>query len=99
MGGVTKKPLSAMEKAQRRASRKGEERKTEKRQYSYLAPVSEEEVLKEITRMRVVTPLTVSERFELRLSRSRQILRRLCEKGALRLLCKNREFEVYVPAR
>lgn len=100
MGGVTKKPISAVERAQRRegrSRRRGEER-TEKKQYSYLAPVSEEEVLKEIKKMRVVTPLTVSERLELRLSRSRQILRKLCERGVLRLLCKNRELEVYVPA-
>ena len=98
MGGVTKKPISAMERAQRRARRGREEKRVEKRQYSYLAPVSEDDVLKEVKKMRVITPLAVSEKFELRLSRSRQILRKLCEKGALKLLCKNRELEVYVPA-
>lgn len=99
MGGVTKKPISAMEKAQRRRERGAEERKVEKRQYSYVSSISEEDVIKEIKKARVITPLSVSERFELKLSRSRQILRRLCEKGVIKLLCKNRELEVYVPAR
>ena len=89
MGGVKRKPLSAIEKMQRRQQEEEERRKkkkgvaTQKQKSSphVLPSVSDEEVLKMLAPLKAITVYTVARTLNLKASVANQLLRNLLNKG------------------
>lgn len=104
MGGQKKPTISAMRKRMTREQRLEakkklkEEKKKETGQFPY--PVEkkiETEALSIISTMKYITPYLLATKMRIKLSRSRDILRRLASEGRLELVEKNRELEIYRP--
>jgi len=95
-----KKPtLTKLKKMMARAAKaqKGVEEK-KKVVYRYnIDSKYENEILKYVSGLKYVTPYLVTKKFEIKLSRSKMILRKLAADGKLKLVEKNRELEIYVP--
>jgi len=89
MGGVKKKPLSAIEKAQRRREeeekrkRKGAAATTAKEQTQVVLSLSDDEVVKQIAPLKAVTTYSVARMFNIKASVANQIIKSLVEKGRL----------------
>ncbi len=91
MGGVKKKPLSAIEKAQRRREeeekrkRKGAAATTAKakEQTQVDLSLSDDEIIKQIAPLKAVTIYSVARMFNIKASVANQIIRSLVEKGKL----------------
>ena len=98
MGGQKKPTLTKLKKMLARASKtqKVEEKKKVVFRYN-ISSKEEEEALKYIMRMKYVTPSMLSRKMEIRISRSRLLLRKLASEGKLKLIEKNRDFELFVP--
>jgi len=104
MGGQKKPTISAMRKRMTReqrleAKRKlKEEREKEKGTYPYLLERDmEEKAWSIIAQMKYVTPFILTSKLRIKLSRSRDLLRKLAQEGKLELIEKNRELEIYRP--
>ena len=95
-----KKPtLTKLKKMMARAAKaqKGVEEK-KKVVYRYnIDSKYENEILKYVSGLKYVTPYLVTKKFEIKLSKSKMILRKLAVDGKLKLVEKNRELEIYVP--
>ncbi len=98
MGGQKKPTLTKLKKMLARASKtqKAEERKRTVYRYN-LGSGEEKEILKYIFKLKYVTPYMLSRKMEIKISKSRAILRKLANEGKLKLVEKNRDFELYVP--
>uniref|UniRef100_A0A7C4BB14 30S ribosomal protein S25e n=1 Tax=Thermofilum pendens TaxID=2269 RepID=A0A7C4BB14_THEPE len=104
MGGGKKKPtVSQLEKRMKKEEKKPEEEKKRpqlKLQASTgdLTEVSLEAVMKEVVKMKYVTPYTLSSRFGLKMSRAKRVLRELASRGILVPYDVNHRVPIYVPA-
>jgi len=84
MGGVKKKPLSAVEKALRRRERRlAEKEKKEKVERAVSLDVSEEEVLKALRSLKAITVHGVARSLGIRASVANSLIRGLEAKGVV----------------
>ena len=84
MGGVKKKPLSAVEKALRRKERRlAEKEKKEKVERAVSLDVSEEEVLKVLRSLKAITVYGVARSLGVRASVANSLIRSLEAKGVV----------------
>jgi ribosomal protein S25 len=98
MGGQKKPTITKLKKmmAKSRSQKATEDKK--KTVYKYnLASGEEKDIINFIMNSKYVTPYILTRKMELKISRSRMILRRLASEGKLRLVEKNGDLEVYVP--
>ncbi|MBS7654110.1 hypothetical protein KEJ43_03450 [Candidatus Bathyarchaeota archaeon] len=104
MGGKKKLTISQAEKAQFRESQKEEGKKSksssqaEKKIAGVIPPnPKDEKIIKEIQRMKVLTPYIVASRFNLRLSVARDFLKDLCRYGVIARVSSGVNTEIYKP--
>lgn len=91
MGGVKRKPLSAVEKMQRRMQEEEEKRKKKKgmvvqkgKESPHVLPtVSDEEVLKMLAPLKAITVYTVARTLNIKASVANQLLNNLLQKGKI----------------
>lgn len=102
MGGAKKKTLSQMEKERLRrereeaAKRRERERAAaERKERGILPPKASEGLVKEISKLDVLTPYSVASRFDLRLSAAKSLLRELESKGLIKLVQGNARLKIY----
>lgn len=108
MGGKKKPTLSQAEKARLREELKEEgakETKTkapvkvEKKPASVIMPnPRDEKIIKEVQKMRVLTPYTVASKFNLRLSVAKDLLEELHKQGVITFVSSGRHLKIYKPA-
>jgi len=106
MGGKKKPTISQAEKALLREARRQESRKgrtkemtrMEKKISGVIPPnPKDENVIKEVRRMRVLTPYTVASRFSLRLSVAKDFLEELSRIGVITPVASSRYVKIYKP--
>ncbi len=102
MGGRKKLTLKQMEKMQQRREKKERERQrrqqlmqAEKRSTRIIPPDIDDNVLKEIRQMKVITPYTIASRFDLRLSVAKDFLEDLHQKGFIEYVSGGRNIKIY----
>jgi len=108
LGGKKKPTLSQAEKAQLRESLKEEgtketkakvPTKVERKPPSVIMPnPRDERILKEIQKMKVLTPYTVASKFNLRLSIAKDFLEELHRQGVITFVSSGRHLKIYKPA-
>lgn len=106
MGGKKRPTISQLERRMRLLARKEEARsrraralkKEEKKPASLLIQVPLETIMKDLKRVRCITPYVVATRYNIKISTAKKLLRELAEKGVIRLVDKNRRVAIYVPA-
>jgi small subunit ribosomal protein S25e len=113
MGTKGKKPLSSIEKRQRRLM--GEESRSERRgrrsggresRGSVASSTSVKvdhsiyrRIKNEIANIDVITPYVVASRFDITLTAAKSVLRLLESEGVVRLYDKSRRLSIYLPVR
>lgn len=104
MGGKKRLTISQAEKAQLRGSQKEEGKKsktsshTEKKIAGVIPPnPKDEKIIKEIQKMKVLTPYIIASRFNLRLSVARDFLEDLCKYGVIARVSSGVNTEIYKP--
>ncbi|MBS7606584.1 30S ribosomal protein S25e [Candidatus Bathyarchaeota archaeon] len=107
MGGKKKLTLSQAEKALMREAQKKEGKKetktkeparVEKKIAGIIPPdLKDDKVLREIQRMKVLTPYTVASRFNLRLSVAKDFLEELQRQGLIEHVSSGRHIKIYKP--
>jgi len=102
MGGKKKLSLKQMERMQQRKDkREGEKQRkasaaAEKKSTRIIAPQSDDEnIIKEIKRMKVLTPYAVASRFDLRLSVAKDFLEELHQRGVVSYVSGGRNIKIY----
>ncbi len=111
MGTKGKKPLSSIEKRQRRlmGEESRSERKSRKGRESSRGSVASATSVKidqstyrrvknEISNIDVITPYVIASRFDITLTAAKSILRMLESEGVIRLYDKSRRLSIYLPA-
>jgi len=105
MGGKKKLSLKQMERMQdRRDKREGEKQRkgsvssAEKKTAIIPPEIDDENVIKEIKRMKILTPYTVASRFDLRLSVAKDFLEELHQQGIVAYVSGGRNIKIYRPA-
>ncbi|MEL9929391.1 MAG: 30S ribosomal protein S25e [Sulfolobales archaeon] len=105
MGTKGKKPISAMEKRQKKTmetAKKEKEKPSKKEESRKGASVLNEEIIerakKEIKDLKVITPYTIKEKMGVSYSIARQLLRYMESENIIRLYSANRRIKIYVPA-
>ncbi|MEM1515803.1 MAG: hypothetical protein QXH24_07160 [Candidatus Bathyarchaeia archaeon] len=109
MGGKKKPTLSQAEKIQLREMirEEGEKEtkpktqtvKAEKKPPSVIMPnIRDEKIIKEIQKMKVLTPYTVASKFNLRLSIAKDFLEELYRQGVIDFVSSGRHIKIYKPA-
>lgn len=103
MGGRKKPSISQLEKRARKTSK---EKKEEKKKVEMtldakgeLTQVSVDAIVKEIRKMKYVTPYIVASRFGIKMSRAKKVLRSLAEQGLLEAYDMNHRVPIYVPVK
>jgi small subunit ribosomal protein S25e len=87
MGGVKRRPLSAIEKAQRRQAEEAAKKKKEssmakaKSSPHVLPTISDEEVVRQLAPLKAITVYTVARAFNIKASVANQLIRNLIQKG------------------
>ena len=105
MGGKKKLGLKQMERMQ---DKKDEEDKKDKKKEKAGPPakrvigvispdVKNEKVIGEVKKMPVLTPYSVASRFGIRISASKEFLKKLEECGAVQLVSSSHNMKVYKP--
>ena len=105
MGGVKRKSITKMEKAQRlreererMEARKKKGAVVEKKSYSaVLQNIDENTLVNEIKKMKVITPSSIASTFSLRLSVAKDFLEELQRKGLIELVTGCRRLKIYKP--
>jgi len=107
-GGKKKRSMTQMMKAQstekgRGKSKSGKGKETslrlEKRTLRIIPPnPRDERVIKELQKMKVLTPYTVASRFNLRLSVAKDFLEELHHQGIIAYVSGGRNIKIYKPA-
>lgn len=101
MGGQKRRTISALRK--RASQEKAKDKPSERRRARVrgLQPMKElEGIAKELASdRRYITPYMLSNRADIKLSRSREVLRKLSGKGLLGLVEKNGDVEIYTLAQ
>lgn len=105
MGGKKKVSLKKIERMQQRKDRGERERQrrtsapTERKSTTIIPPrFDNKNVIKEIKRMKVLTPYTVASRFDLRLSVAKDFLEELHQRGVITYVSGGRNIKIYKPA-
>jgi small subunit ribosomal protein S25e len=104
MGGKKKQSMKQMSKAQRKKPSKKEKHaagpSAEKKSIPGITPPSlkGEKVLREIKRLKVITPSIVASLFDLRLSVAKNLLREMERKGLIEFVSKSPALRIYKPA-
>lgn len=107
MGGKKKPTISQAEKALLREARKQEGKKgkaremtrAEKKITGIIPPnPKDERVIKEIKRMRVLTPYLLASRYNLRISVAKDFLEELHRQGVITRVSSSRYVKIYKPA-
>ncbi len=105
MGGVHKKPISAIEKRTRRMmeekTRKTQRTlsETEKRERSVIVtPELYKAVEREIRNYKVITPYLIMTKFDITYGNAKRVLNQLAKKGVIKEVSRNRRVIVYLPA-
>lgn len=103
MGGRKKPTISQLEKRARR--KMVQEKKEERKRYTMtltsqgkLAEGSYDQIISEIRKMKYLTPYIIANRFGLKISRAKRVLRELESRGIIKIYDKNRRVPIYVPA-
>lgn len=104
MGGKKRLSLKQLQKRQQRREQreKPKQRKTltspTKGSTRIIPPeVDDENVIKELRRMKVLTPYTVASRFDLRLSVAKDFLEELHQRGIITYVSGGRNIRIYKP--
>lgn len=103
MGGRKKPSISQLEK---RARREGREKKKEDKKkvemklnaQGELTQVSIDHIVKDIKKMKYITPYVLASRFGIKISRAKRVLRELEAKGIVKAYDKNHRTPIYIPA-
>ena len=103
MGGRKKPSISQLE---RRARREGKGKKKEEKKkvemklnaQGELTEVSIDHIVKDIKKMKYITPFVLYTRFGIKISRAKKVLKQLEEQGVIRAYDKNHRVPIYVPA-
>ncbi len=102
MGGKKKLTLKQMERMQQKKGKtEGEKQRkasapAEKKSTKIIPPQPDDEnLLKEIKRMKVLTPYTVASRFDLRLSVAKDFLEELHQRGVVTYVSGGRNIKIY----
>ncbi|MBM1154517.1 MarR family transcriptional regulator [archaeon] len=101
MGGAHRKPISAIEKRQRRIQQqqaRQQARGSEKRGASPFLSVSETRLIRDLRSMKVITPATLAMRYEIMISTARRVLRDLERRGVVQRVSGNARLPVYTIA-
>jgi len=111
LGSKGKKPISAMEKRQKRLlegekDKKAKEEKKPKKAEKYVALTATlnidaalySKISREIGELGVVTPAAVAQKYSIPVSLAKAVLRNLEREGALILRAKSRRSLIYTPA-
>ena len=100
MGGPKKPTLSQLEKRLLKQKQQVEKAaEVRDKSIAGIIPPSLEEVEAFIKTQPYVTPYILSEKFGIRISISKNILRRLAEQGKLRLIEGDNRFRIYAPIK
>ncbi len=108
MGGKKKLGLKQMERQQvkededksskEKKDKKGGPPKERKTTISVIPPdVNNEKVVAEVKKMQVLTPYTVSTKYNIRISAAKQFLEQLEQNGAVQLVSGSHSIKVYKP--
>ncbi len=104
MGGKKRLTLKQMERSQVKQDAKGKSKKgeatattrVEKKGLEIIAPdTADKGVIKELQKMKVLTPYTVASRFSLRLSTAKHFLEELRRQGVVTHVSSGRSMKVY----
>ena len=104
MGGKKKPSLKQLEKMQRRKEQREREKQrkmissAEKRATQITPPEIDENLIKDLKRMKVLTPYTIASRFDLRLSVAKDFLEELHQRGIVTYVSGGRNIKIYKPA-
>ncbi|MCD6313049.1 MAG: hypothetical protein J7L79_04490 [Thaumarchaeota archaeon] len=98
MGGPKKPTLSQLEK---RTLRRGESSGSEVREklVASVIPPPLEEVLEFVKTQLYLTPNLLAEKFGIRISIAKKVLRELADKRYVKLVCGNRKLKIYEPIK
>jgi len=111
MGSKGKKPLSVMEKRQKRLleekEKKPKEEKKPKKAESYVAVSSTlnidaslyAKIGKELQELSVVTPAVIAQKYSIQVSLAKAVLRSLEREGLVSLIAKSRRTHIYIPVK
>lgn len=101
MGGAKKKTLSQMEKERLRREREEAKRRereraaAERKERAIFPPKPSEELVKEVSKLDVLTPYSVASRLNLRLSAAKSLLKELESRGLVKLVQGNARLKIY----
>ncbi len=112
MGSKGKKPISVMEKRQKRLlegekEKKPKEEKKPKKAEKYIAVSSTlnidaslySKIEKELRELSVVTPATIAQKYSIPVSLAKAVLRTLEGGGIVSLVARSRRSHIYVPVK
>lgn len=112
MGSKGKKPISVMEKRQKRLlegekEKKPKEEKKPRKAEKYVAVSSTlnidaalySKIEKELHELSVITPATIAQKYSIPVSLAKAVLRNLEREGAVSLIAKSRRSHIYVPVK
>jgi ribosomal protein S25 len=105
MGGKKKLGLKQMERMQEKkddedksAKKKEKAAPKERRTISVIPPdAKNQKIVSEIKKMNVLTPYSVSTRYNIRISAAKDFLEQLEQNGAVQLVSGNHEIKIYKP--
>jgi small subunit ribosomal protein S25e len=101
MGGKKKLSLKQMERMQTKRDEPKKKEKSaaarkEKKAPRIMPPnPKNEKTVRELRKLRVLTPYTVASRFDLRLSTAKDFLKQLEERGVVQLVSRSRNIKIY----
>lgn len=103
MGGRKKPSISQLEKRARKESKGGKKEDKKKVEMELdargeLTQVSVDHIIKDIKKMKYITPYVLASRFGIKISRAKKVLRDLESRGVVRAYDKNHRVPIYVPA-
>lgn len=105
MGGKKKLSLKQLERRQgstgqrQRTKQRRTVKPAERKSMRIISPeINDESVVKELKRMKVLTPYTVGSRFDLRLSVAKDFLENLHQRGIIEYVSGGRNTRIYKPA-
>ncbi len=103
MGTKGGKPISAIEKRQLRAMKEAMKRKEEKKEkrmaVGLIDPSIIDRVAKEIKSFDVVTPFVLTQRYNIKYSTAKKVIKALAERGLVDIVLKARRIIIAVPRK
>ncbi len=104
MGAKGKKPLSVMEKRQQRLLKEEVKKKVVKEEKkeirtSFIDQALITKISNEISNFNVITPFTLLQRYTIKYSIAKKILKELQQKNLIDIISKNRRIIIAIPKR